>query len=72
MRLIAYYIAIMMILNVATVAIGFGVENLFGSAVSMMAFLSLYFLSLWGAWVASVWLTKPKVATVPAVVVAKA
>ena len=70
MLLIIYYIAIMLILNVATVLIGFTVENLFGSAVSLMVFLSLYFLTLWGAWVISVWLTKPKFVT--AAVVAKA
>jgi len=71
MLLIIYYIVIMLTLNVATVLIGFAVENLFGSVVSLMVFLSLYFLTLWGAWVISVWLTKPKVA-VPAAVTAKA
>ena len=72
MLLIVYYIAIMLILNVATVLIGFAVENQFGSVASLVVFLSLYFLTLWGAWVISVWLTRPKVATVPAAVVVKA
>ena len=72
MLLIVYYIVIMLILNVATVLIGFAVENQFGSVVSLIVFLSLYFSTLWGAWVISVWLTKPKVVTVPAAVVAKA
>ena len=72
MRLIVYYIAIMLILNVATVLIGFAVENQFGSVVSLIVFLSLYFSTLWGAWVISVWLTRPKVVPVPAAVVAKA
>jgi hypothetical protein len=36
-----------------------------------MVFLSLYFLTLWGAWVISVWLTQPKAVTAPAAVVAK-
>jgi hypothetical protein len=74
MLLIIYYIVIMLILNVATVLIGFAVENLFGSVVSLMVFLSLYFATLWAAWVISVRLTKPKVVTVktPAAVVAKA
>jgi hypothetical protein len=73
MLLIIYYIVIMLILNVATVMIGFAVENLFGSVVSLIVFLSLYFLALWAAWVIAVWLTKPKVETVkaPAAVVAK-
>ena len=73
MRLIVYYIATMMILSVATVLIGFGVENLFGSVASMIVFLSLYFAALWGAWVVSVWLTEPKlvIAAIPVAVVAK-
>ncbi len=71
MLLIVYYIAIMLILNVATVLIGFAVENQFGSVVSLIVFLSLYFSTLWGAWVISVWLTRPRVVTVPAAVVAK-
>ena len=74
MWLIIYYIAIMLMLNVATVFIGFVVENLFGSVVSLVVFLSLYFAALWAAWVISVWLTKPKVVAVelPLAVVAKA
>ena len=50
MRLIVYYIAIMLILNVATVLIGFAVESQFGSVVSLIVFLSLYFSTLWAAW----------------------
>ena len=74
MLLIIYYIVTMLMLNVATVLIGFAVESLFGSVVSLMVFLSLYFATLWAAWVFSVWLTKPKVVIVrvPAAVVAKA
>jgi len=74
MRLIIYYIAIMLLLNVATIFIGFAVENLFGSIASLVVFLSLYFAALWAAWVISVWLTKPKVvaAELPLAAVAKA
>ncbi len=74
MLLIIYYIVIMLMLNAATVLIGFAVENLFGSVVSLIVFLSLYFVTLWAAWVISVWLTKPKVPIVetPAAAVAKA
>jgi hypothetical protein len=74
MRLIVYYIVTMLILNVVTVLIGFAVESLFGSVLSLIVFLSLYFASLWAAWVFSVWLTEPKVEIVktPAAVVAKA
>jgi hypothetical protein len=72
MRLIVYYIGIMLILNLATVLIGFAVESQFGSVASLIVFLSLYFLTLWAAWVSTVWLTRPKVVTVPVAVVAKA
>ena len=74
MRLIVYYIVTMLVLNVVTVLIGFAVESLFGSVLSLIVFLSLYFAALWAAWVFSVWLTEPKVEIVktPAAVVAKA
>jgi hypothetical protein len=32
----------------------------FGGYVSLIVFLTLYFLFLWVAWVVAVWLTKPK------------
>jgi len=64
MRLIIYYIGIMLILNVATVFMGFVIEKLFGSIASLVVFLSLYFVALWAAWVISVWLTKPKAVAV--------
>ena len=74
MLLIIYYVVIMLMLNVVTVMVGFAVENQFGSVASLMVFLSLYFVTLWAAWVISVWLTKPKVVTVktPAAAVSKA
>ena len=34
-----------------------------GSYVSLIVFLALYFLSLWVAWLLSLWMTKPRVAT---------
>ncbi len=73
MLLIIYYVAIMLTFNVATVLIGFAVENLFGPIASMIVFLSLYFAALWGAWVTSVWLTEPKLITaaMPVAVVGK-
>jgi hypothetical protein len=73
MRLIIYYIVIMLMLNVATILIGFAVENLFGSVASLIVFLSSFFASLWAAWLGSVWLTQPKIviAAIPAAVVAK-
>jgi hypothetical protein len=61
MLIIIYYIAILLMMNVVTVSIGFAVENLWGSGVSLVVFLTLYFLALWIAWVIAVWLTKPKI-----------
>ena len=52
----------MLVFNVATVALGFLVERMRGSNASLVVFLSLYFLTLWIAWVIAVWATKPKVA----------
>jgi hypothetical protein len=72
MLLIIYYIVIMMMMNAVTILIGFAVENLFGSVVSLFVFLSLYFVTLWAAWVISVWLTKPKPVIVKVPAVAKA
>ena len=74
MMLIIYYIAIMLLLNIVTILIGFAVENIWGSIASLVVFLSLYFATLWAAWVISVWLTKPKVvtATPPLAAAAKA
>jgi hypothetical protein len=40
--------------------IGLFVERQWGSNVSLIVFLALYFLSLWVAWIFAVWATKPK------------
>jgi hypothetical protein len=61
MLLIIYYIATLLTLSVATVLTGFAVENLLGPVASLIVFLSLFFSTLWGAWVISVWLTEPKI-----------
>ena len=64
MTILIYYVVIMLAFNAATIAIGFLVERMWGSAASMVVFLSLYFLTLWIAWVIAVWLTEPKVGVV--------
>ena len=61
MLLIIYFIAITLAANVATYFIGLLVEHWLGSATSLMVFLTLYFLSIWMAWVLAVRLTAPKV-----------
>jgi len=62
--ILIYYVAIMLAFNAATIAIGFLVERMWGSAASLAVFLSLYFVTLWFAWIIAVWLTKPNVAVV--------
>jgi hypothetical protein len=36
------------------------VERQFGSQVSLIVFLTLYFLFLWISWLLAVWMTEPK------------
>lgn len=60
MLLIVYYVAFMIAGDFAAYAIGLVTELEFGSHVSLIVFLALYFLSLWVAWMLAVWLTKPK------------
>jgi hypothetical protein len=57
--LIAYYVAFMIAGDLAAYAIGWVTEFEFGSQVSLIVFLALYFLFLWIAWVLAVWVTKP-------------
>ena len=64
MTILLYYVAIMLAFNAATVAIGFLVERIWGSTASLIVFLSLYFLTLWIAWIIAVWMTRPKVASI--------
>jgi hypothetical protein len=40
--------------------IGLFIERAFGSQISLIAFLALYFLSLWVSWILAVRLTAPK------------
>ena len=58
--LIAYYVVFMILGDLAAYAIGLVTELEFGGYVSLIVFLTLYFLFLWVAWVVAVWLTKPK------------
>ena len=61
MLLIIYFIAITLVANVATYFIGLLVEHWMGSAASLIAFLTLFFLSIWMAWALAVRLTAPTV-----------
>jgi hypothetical protein len=64
-RLLLVYVALMFLGGALDYFVGLAVERLWGSTVSLIAFLALYFLFLWLAWVISVWLTAPR-ATRPA------
>ena len=63
MLLIVYYVIFMIAGDLAAYFIGLLVEYEWGSHVSLIVFLALYFLFLWVAWVIAVQLTKPRVAT---------
>lgn len=64
MILILWYLLFMIAGDIAAYLIGRVVEYEWGSHVSLIVFLALYFLSLWIAWILSVWVTAPKTGTV--------
>ena len=55
MVLIAYYLAFMIAGDFAAYLIGLVAEREFGSQVSLIVFLALYFLFLWVSWLLAVW-----------------
>jgi hypothetical protein len=55
-----WYLGFMIAGDFVAYFIGLFVEYEWGSHVSLIVFLTLYFLSLWVAWLLSVWVTKPK------------
>jgi len=61
MLLIVYYVIFMIAGDLAAYLIGLSVEYEWGSHVSLIVFLALYFFFLWVSWVLAVWVTKPKV-----------
>ena len=63
MTLVFWFLGFMIVGDLLAYLIGRLVEYQWGSYVSLVAFLALYFLSLWVAWLLSVWVTKPKKAT---------
>jgi membrane protein implicated in regulation of membrane protease activity len=60
MQLIVYYVVFMIAGDIAAYLIGLVVEREFGSHVSLIVFLALYFLFLWIAWLFAVRVTRPK------------
>jgi hypothetical protein len=60
MQLIVFYVAFMIAGDIAAYLLGLIVEREFGSHVSLIVFLALYFLFLWIAWLLAVRVTQPK------------
>jgi hypothetical protein len=58
--LIITYLVFMIVGDVVDYLIGLAVERLWGSQVSLVVFLLLYFTSLWIAWIGAVWVTRPR------------
>ncbi len=66
MVLIIYYVVFMILGDFAAYFIGLFTEYEWGSRVSLIVFLTLYFLFLWFSWLLAVWMTKPKESAQPA------
>jgi CDP-diglyceride synthetase len=64
MILILWYLLFMVAGDIVAYLIGRFIEYEWGSHVSLMVFLGMYFLSLWIAWLLSVWITAPKASAV--------
>lgn len=58
MKLIACYIAMLLVADVVAVLLCLWIETIWPT-VSMPIFIALYFLILWVAWVAAVRVTEP-------------
>ena len=60
MMLIIWYLALIAVGDALAYLGGLFVEYEWGSNASMIVFLTIYFVTLWAAWVIAVWLTGPK------------
>ena len=60
MQLIVYYVVFMIAGDLLAYFLGLFIEREFGSNVSLIVFLVLYFLFLWVAWLLAVRMTEPK------------
>ena len=60
MMLIAWYVLFMVAGDIAAYLLGGLAEYEFGSQVSLLVFLALYFGALWLAWVLAVRVTEPR------------
>ena len=55
-----YYAVFMIGGDIAAYFLGLLVEYEWGTHVSLIVFLVLYFFSLWVAWILAVWVTRPR------------
>ena len=62
MALIFYYVGFMAVGDFAAYLVGLFSEYEWGDQVSLIVFLTFYFLFLWVAWLLAVWVTKPNTA----------
>jgi uncharacterized membrane protein HdeD (DUF308 family) len=60
MTVVFWFLGFMILCDGLAYLIGRFVEYEWGSHASLVVFLALYFLSLWVAWLLSVWMTEPK------------
>ena len=65
MKIISYYVALVLACDVVAVFLCLAIEQVWPAA-SLPIFLGLYFAILWGAWVAAIRLTEPKVSVTDA------
>jgi hypothetical protein len=65
MKLIIYYVGLVLASDVVAVLLGLAIEKVW-PAGSLPIFLGLYFAILWGAWAAAVRLTEPDAVSVAA------
>jgi hypothetical protein len=59
-QLIVYYVVFMIAGDLLAYFLGLFIERQFGSNVSLIVFLVLYFLFLWVAWLLAARMTEPK------------
>ena len=62
MWLLIIYIGLVLLGDMADYLISLTVERMWGSQMSLIVFLALYFVILWAAWIAAVKITEPRVA----------
>jgi TctA family transporter len=65
MKLIIYYVGLVLASDVVAILLCLAVEKVWPAA-SLPLFLGLYFGILWGAWVAAVRLTEPEAVSIAA------